>query len=103
MPPPIFGWGDEYLIVPPNFFICLMKFNSMLFSVYRGHCLSLSILLNVIHIQTRPHMLTQSRFLFPISCNVIDRLLNHVNVVKCVRIGPDCIVGPIKSVFDFMQ
>ena len=80
--PPIFGWGDEHLIVPPNFFICLMKFNSMLFSVYCGHCLSLSILSNIIYIQTRPHMLTQSRFLFPISCNVIDRLLNHVNVVK---------------------
>ena len=61
-PPRFFDWGDEYLIVPPIFFICSMKFNSTLFSVYCGHCLSLSILLNIIQIQTRSHMLTQSCF-----------------------------------------
>ena len=61
-PPQFLDWGNEYLIVPPIFFICSMKFNSTLFSVYCGHCLSLSILLNIIQIQTRSHMLTQSCF-----------------------------------------
>ena len=61
-PPDFLIGGDEYLIVPPIFFICSMKFNSTLFSVYCGHCLSLSILLNIIQIQTRSHMLTQSCF-----------------------------------------
>ena len=60
--PQFLEWGDEYLIVPPHFFICSMKFNSTLFSAYCGHCLSLSILLITIQIQTRSHMLTQSCF-----------------------------------------
>ena len=57
-------WGDEYLIVPPPIFsyVHAMKFNSTLFTVYCGHCLSLSILFNIIQIQTRSHMLTQSCF-----------------------------------------
>ena len=35
-PPQFLDWGDEYLIVP-HFFICSMKFNSTLFSVYCGN------------------------------------------------------------------
>ena len=48
--PQFLDWGDEYLIVLPIFLICSMKFNGALFSVYCGHCLSLSILLNTIQI-----------------------------------------------------
>ena len=61
-PPQFLEWGGRISNCPPHFFICSMKFNSKLFSVYCGHCLSLSILLNIIQIQTRSHMLTQSCF-----------------------------------------
>ena len=62
-PPQFLDWrGRISNCPPPHFFICSMKFNSKLFSVYCGHCLSLSILLNIIQIQTRSHMLTQSCF-----------------------------------------
>ena len=62
--PQFLDWGGRISNCPPppHFFICSMKFNSTLFSVYCGHCLSLSILLNIIHIQTRSHMFTQSCF-----------------------------------------
>ena len=60
--PPIFRLGGRISNCPPHFFICSMKFNSKLFSVHCGHCLSLNILLNIIQIQTRSHMLTQSCF-----------------------------------------
>ena len=46
--PPIFGLGGRISNCPPHFFICLMKFNSTLFSVYCRHCLSPSILLNIV-------------------------------------------------------
>ena len=61
-PSPIFRLGGRISNCPPHFFICSMKFNSALFSVYCGHCLSPSILSNIIQIQTRSHMLTQSCF-----------------------------------------
>ena len=61
-PPQFLDWGGRISNCSPHFFICSMKFNSKLFSVYCGHCLSLSILLNITQIQTRSHMLTQSCF-----------------------------------------
>ena len=63
-PPPIFRLGGRISNCPPPpiFSLCSMKFNSTLFSVYCGYCLSLSILLNIIQIQTRSHMLIQSCF-----------------------------------------
>ena len=65
-PPQFLDWGGRISNCPPPpiFSLCSMKFNSTLFSVYCGYCLSLSlsILLNIIQIQTRSHMLIQSCF-----------------------------------------
>ena len=72
-PPQFLEWGDEYLIVPSIFsYICSMKFNSTLFSVYCRHYLSLSILLSIIQIKSRSHMLIHNLVSFPIFCDVTD-------------------------------
>ena len=46
--PQFLDWGGRISNCSPHFFICLMKFNSTLFSVYCRHCLSPSILLNIV-------------------------------------------------------
>ena len=73
--PQFLDWGGRISNCPPQFFLCSMKFNSALFNVYCGHCLSLSICIFAAERQRGSTLFLTLHEVLAFSCPVPGRVI----------------------------